>query len=100
MGPFAYWRSWLPLRLSHLDPGSSTPLQFSVSTSSLVPRCLLSMCLTPVIRCWLVQATYGKGQGLRWLVYWRLFYLACSELFAYNGGTEWFVGHYLFSKKA
>jgi len=47
-----------------------------------------------------VQAVYGKGQGLRWLVYWRLFYLACSELFAYNGGTEWFVGHYLFSKKA
>ena len=50
--------------------------------------------------CWLVQATYGKGQGLRWLVYWRLFYLACSELFAYNGGNEWFVGHYLFTKKA
>lgn len=46
-----------------------------------------------------VQATYGKGQGLRWLVYWRLFYLACSELFAYNGGNEWFVSHYLFTKK-
>ena len=46
-----------------------------------------------------MQATYGKGQGLRWLVYWRLFYLACSELFAYNGGNEWFVSHYLFTKK-
>lgn len=47
-----------------------------------------------------LQATYGKGQGLRWMVRWRLFYLACSELFAYNGGTEWFVSHYLFTKKA
>jgi cyclopropane-fatty-acyl-phospholipid synthase len=45
------------------------------------------------------QKTYGEGQGLRWWVYWRLFYLACSELFRYNGGEEWFVSHYLFAKK-
>ena len=45
------------------------------------------------------QETYGKDQGLRWWVYWRLFYMACSELFRYNGGEEWFVSHYLFSKK-
>ncbi|KAK9837228.1 hypothetical protein WJX81_000114 [Elliptochloris bilobata] len=47
----------------------------------------------------LMEATYGKGQGLRWLVYWRLFYLACSELFAYKSGDEWFVSHYLFTKR-
>lgn len=29
----------------------------------------------------------------------RLFYLACSELFAYRGGEEWGVGHYRFTKK-
>lgn len=30
---------------------------------------------------------------------WRVFYIACSELFKYNQGEEWGVAHYLFSKK-
>jgi len=29
----------------------------------------------------------------------RVFYMACSELFAFNGGQEWGVGHYLFKPK-
>eukprot|EP00775_Hariotina_reticulata_P005816 gene5816-6057_t len=44
--------------------------------------------------------TYGKDQAVKWLVYWRLFYMACSELFGYHGGEEWGVGHYLFAKPA
>ena len=45
------------------------------------------------------QRTYGNAQGLKWMVYWRLFYLACSELFSYNSGEEWYVSHYLFKKR-
>ncbi|MFT5208620.1 MAG: cyclopropane-fatty-acyl-phospholipid synthase [Flavobacterium sp.] len=30
---------------------------------------------------------------------WRMFFMACEELFAYNQGNEWHVGHYIFSNK-
>jgi cyclopropane-fatty-acyl-phospholipid synthase len=46
------------------------------------------------------ERTYGRGQAVKWFVYWRLFYLACSELFNFNGGEEWGVGLYLFQKPA
>jgi cyclopropane-fatty-acyl-phospholipid synthase len=39
---------------------------------------------------------YGPGEAERWFNRWRLFYLACSELFRYRQGQEWFVGHYRF----
>lgn len=43
-----------------------------------------------------LRKTYGATDAVRWFNRWRMFYLACSELFGFNGGTEWFVGHYLF----
>jgi cyclopropane-fatty-acyl-phospholipid synthase len=46
----------------------------------------------------LFEETYGKEQAVKWWVYWRLFYLACAELWNYNEGNEWIVSHYLFGK--
>jgi cyclopropane-fatty-acyl-phospholipid synthase len=46
----------------------------------------------------LFEATYGKDEAIKWWVYWRLFYLACAELWNYNEGNEWLVSHYLFHK--
>ena len=48
----------------------------------------------------LFEKTYGKDQAVKWWVYWRLFYMACAELFGYNQGNEWMVCHYLFKKNA
>lgn len=42
--------------------------------------------------------TYGKGNENKWIFNWRLFNIACSELFRYNDGNEWFVSHYRFVK--
>jgi cyclopropane-fatty-acyl-phospholipid synthase len=46
----------------------------------------------------LFESTYGKAQALKWWVYWRIFYMACAELWGYHQGEEWFVSHYLFKK--
>lgn len=43
--------------------------------------------------------SYGAGNETKWFNRWRIFYMACAELFGYKGGNEWMVAHYLFSNR-
>jgi cyclopropane-fatty-acyl-phospholipid synthase len=47
----------------------------------------------------LFEQAYGTGGGKVRFQRWRVFFLACAELFGYQGGQEWIVAHYLFAKR-
>jgi cyclopropane-fatty-acyl-phospholipid synthase len=48
----------------------------------------------------ILERTYGKDQVAIWWMRWRLFFMACAELFGLHRGQEWYVGHYLFERPA
>ena len=47
----------------------------------------------------ILKQVYGGANETRWWVYWRVFYLACAELWGYANGEQWIVSHYLFQNK-
>jgi len=47
----------------------------------------------------LFRETYGAQEALKRFVQWRVFFMACAELFGSGAGERWFVSHYLFGRK-
>ena len=43
----------------------------------------------------ILTQTYGDAAAL-WWQRWRMFWMACAELFGYDNGQQWLVAHYLF----
>jgi len=47
----------------------------------------------------LFESVYGKDFASIWWHRWRVFFMACAELFGYESGQQWWVSHYLFCKR-
>jgi cyclopropane-fatty-acyl-phospholipid synthase len=47
----------------------------------------------------ILERVYGAEQAQRWFERWRIFFMACAELFGHADGEEWWVGHYLFERR-
>jgi cyclopropane-fatty-acyl-phospholipid synthase len=46
-----------------------------------------------------LEGAYGAAQAKLWHQRWRMFWMACAELFGYRDGNEWLVGHYRFVRR-
>lgn len=46
----------------------------------------------------IMQEVYGREGADRWFQRWRIFFMACAELWGFRQGKEWLVSHYLMKK--
>lgn len=44
----------------------------------------------------ILERTYGPEHAGTWWQRWRMFFMACAELFDLRRGEEWYVAHYAF----
>ena len=91
-------------------PGASLPLRFQHDLQLDRQWAWSGLHYARTCRAWLdnmdgnrdrimpiLAATYGD-EAERWWMRWRMFFMACEELFRFNDGGEWFVSHYRFER--
>lgn len=67
----------------HYEKTSNTWLKMMDSKPDEISACL--------------KSAYGEDWKM-WRQRWRMFYMACAELFGFRDGNEWYVTHSLFRK--
>lgn len=47
-----------------------------------------------------LASEYGAAAARQWRERWRVFFIACAEMFGCRAGQEWIVSHYRFARRA
>jgi cyclopropane-fatty-acyl-phospholipid synthase len=47
----------------------------------------------------ILEQIYGVGEARRWWSRWRMFFMACAEMWGYEAGRQWGVSHYRFARQ-
>ncbi|MGH8127028.1 MAG: SAM-dependent methyltransferase [Gammaproteobacteria bacterium] len=94
-----------------LMPAEDLPQHFQKDLTLSSQWCVNGRHYARTCRAWLRQldgdrtvvrdifvGEYGPGEAARQVQRWRLFFMACEELFGWNAGEEWFVTHCLFAQ--
>lgn len=94
-----------------LMPGADTLLHFQDDMALESRRLYSGQHYAKTLRAWLdlmdanrakvdpiLQRVYGDDWKI-WGQRWRLFFMACEELFAYDNGQAWHVAHYRFRRR-
>ncbi len=46
-----------------------------------------------------MEDVYGSADAFQWFQRWRIFFMACEELWGFKNGEEWLVSHYRLKKR-
>jgi cyclopropane-fatty-acyl-phospholipid synthase len=93
--PSANMLLWLQqdLRLESLWPVEGTHYQ-RTANHWLANQDARKVAILPIL-----AEVYGPELAPLWFQRWRMFWMACAELFGYDRGREWFVMHYRFVRR-
>jgi len=94
-----------------LMPAADTLLHFQEDVVLESRRLYSGTHYARTARAWLDNVDRRRNEALRvmesqhgdqariWLQRWRMFFMACEELFAYELGNHWLVAHYRFRRR-
>ena len=102
-----------PIRLRKTAPSDDLPLRFQDQLRVLRRWRWNGQHYEKTLNAWLTNmdadrdaimpilgTTYGPDQAELWWHRWRIFFMACAELFGYDGGQQWWISHTLFERPA